>query len=77
MIETEISLTDRSVSGRHMLMRWVAAREELDAVTAVTKRHDVSEASIYVWREPFGEMVSEDVKRLKALEFESNRRKSR
>lgn len=39
------------------------------------KRHAVSDASIYAWRRRFGEMVSDDVKRLKALEVENNRLK--
>ncbi|VVE24017.1 transposase [Pandoraea horticolens] len=34
-----------------------------------------SEASIYAWRKRFGEMVSDDVKRLKTLEAENARLK--
>ena len=44
-----------------------------DTVPEVAKRHGVSEASIYAWRKRFGEMVSDDVKRLKALEAENAR----
>ncbi|BEV73317.1 transposase [Paludibacterium sp. THUN1379] len=44
-------------------------------ITEVAKRHGVSEASIYAWRKRFDEMVSDDVKRLKALEAENTRLK--
>jgi putative transposase len=46
-----------------------------DAIPDVAKRHGVSEASIYAWRKRFGEMVSDDVKRLKVLEAENARLK--
>jgi putative transposase len=46
-----------------------------DAIGDVAKRHGVSEASIYAWRKRFGEMASNDVKRLKALEAENTRLK--
>jgi len=35
-----------------------------DPIAAVAKRHGVSEASIYVWRKRFGDMGTNDVKRL-------------
>ncbi len=44
-------------------------------IAEVAKRHGVSDASIYAWRKRFGEMVSDDVKRLKALELENSRLK--
>ncbi|CAB3792548.1 hypothetical protein LMG28138_03371 [Pararobbsia alpina] len=47
-----------------------------DAIGEVAKRTGVSEASIYAWRKRFGEMVSDDVRRLKALEAENARLKS-
>ncbi|ALS66625.1 transposase [Pandoraea communis] len=46
-----------------------------DTVPEVAKRHGVSEASIYAWRKRFGEMVSDDIKRLMALEAENVRLK--
>lgn len=46
-----------------------------DTIPEVAKRHGVSEASIYAWRKRFGEMVSDDVRRLKALEAENVRLK--
>jgi putative transposase len=44
-------------------------------IAEVAKRHGVSEASIYAWRKRFGEMATEDVKRLKVLEAENGRLK--
>ena len=46
-----------------------------DTIPEAAKRNGVSEASIYAWRKRFGEMVSDDVKRLKALEAENVRLK--
>ena len=46
-----------------------------DTVMDVAKRNGVSEASIYAWRKRFGEMVSNDVQRLKGLETENGRLK--
>lgn len=46
-----------------------------DPLSEVAKRHGVSEASIYAWRKRFGEMRTNDVKRLKALEAENARLK--
>ena len=44
-------------------------------VVEVAKRHGVSEPSIYAWRKNFGDMGTDDVKRLKQLEQENNRLK--
>ena len=44
-------------------------------VAEVAKRHGVSEPSIYAWRKKFGDMSTDDVKRLKQLEQENNRLK--
>lgn len=44
-------------------------------VAEVAKRHGVSEQSIYGWRKRFGEMNTDDVKHLKALEQENARLK--
>ncbi len=51
--------------------------QEADKSTEVevAKRHGVSEPSIYVWRKKFGDMGTDDVKRLKQLEQENNRLK--
>ncbi len=51
--------------------------EEADKapVSEVAKRHGVSEPSIYAWRNRFGDMGTNDVKRLKQLEQENNRLK--
>ena len=45
------------------------------SIVDVAKQYGVSEASIYAWRKRFGEMASNDVKRLKALESENTRLK--
>jgi putative transposase len=46
-----------------------------DSVAAVSKRHAVSEQTIYVWRKRFGTIAVSDVRRLKALEAENARLK--
>ena len=46
-----------------------------DTIAEVAKRHGVSEASIYGWKKRFGEMETNDVKRLKELETENGRLK--
>jgi putative transposase len=44
-------------------------------VAEVAKRHGVSEPLIYTWRKKFGDMDTDDVKRLKQLEQENSRLK--
>ena len=44
-------------------------------IAEVAKRHGVSEQSIYSWRKRFGEMNTDDVRNLKALEQENARLK--
>jgi putative transposase len=44
-----------------------------DSVAELSKRHGVSEQTIYVWRKRFGELRSEDVRRLRQLETENAR----
>jgi putative transposase len=44
-------------------------------VADVAKRHGVSEQTIYTWRKRFGELRSEDVRRLRQLEAENARLK--
>ena len=46
-----------------------------DPVAEVVKRHGVSEPSIYAWRKKFGDLGTDDVKRLKQLEQENSRLK--
>ncbi len=41
-------------------------------VVEVAKRHGVSEPSIYAWRKKFGNLGTDDVKRLVQLEQENN-----
>jgi len=46
----------------------VLQEADRDQIAAVAERHDISVASIYVWRKRFGTMETDDVKRLHALE---------
>ena len=46
-----------------------------DSIAEVAKRNGVSEASIYLWQKRFGDMETNDVKRLKELELENSRLK--
>ncbi|CAM3645041.1 Transposase [Bordetella sputigena] len=45
------------------------------SVAAVAKAHGVSEQTLYNWRQRFGEMNSDEVRRLKQLEQENARLK--
>lgn len=44
-------------------------------VAEVSKKHGVSEQTIYTWRKRFGAMSSDEVKRLRQLETENARLK--
>ena len=46
-----------------------------DPVAEVAKRHGVSEPSVCAWRKKFGDLGTDDVKRLKQLEQENSRLK--
>jgi putative transposase len=46
-----------------------------DPVAEVAKRHAISEQTIYRWRKRFGELRTEDVRRLRQLETENARLK--
>jgi putative transposase len=46
-----------------------------EPVSAVSKRHGVSEQTIYTWRKRFGGFEASDVRRLKHLEVENARLK--
>jgi putative transposase len=46
-----------------------------DSVAVVAKRHGVSDATIYIWRKKFGQLDTDEVKRLRALEAENARLK--
>lgn len=46
-----------------------------DPVPEVAKRHGISEQTIYTWRKRFGELRSENVRRLRQLEAENARLK--
>jgi putative transposase len=51
----------------------ISQEADRDAIKAVATRHGVSEASIYVLRKRFGDMGTDDVKRLLNLEQENCR----
>jgi len=44
-----------------------------EPVSEVAKRHSVSEPTIYAWRKKFGDMETNEVARLKAMEAENTR----
>ena len=46
-----------------------------EPVSAVAKRHGISEQTIYTWRKRFGGFQANDVRRLKQLEAENVRLK--
>ncbi len=46
-----------------------------EPVADVAKRHGIGEQTIYTWRKRFGELRSEDVRRLRQLETENARLK--
>ena len=48
---------------------------DCDPVSAVAKRHGISEQTIYTWRKRFGGLQASDVKRLRQLEVENGRLK--
>ena len=45
------------------------------SVAEVAKRNGISEATLYAWRQKFGEIEVADAKRLRALEVENARLK--
>src|SRR5579864_2886759 len=60
--------TDEQVVG-------IIREADRDAVADVAKRHGISEQTIYTWRKRFGELRTEDVRRLRQLETENARLK--
>ena len=46
-----------------------------DPVTAVAKRHGISEQTLYVWSKRFGAFDADQLRRLKHLEVENGRLK--
>jgi putative transposase len=63
--------------GRFTEEQMVAIMREADCepVSAVSKRHGVSEQTIYIWRKRFGGFEVNDVRRLRQLETENARLK--
>ncbi len=48
---------------------------ERSSVAAVAKAHGVSEQTIYGWRQKYGTLISDEVRRLRQLEQENSRLK--
>jgi putative transposase len=53
----------------------ILKESDKDPVAEVAMRHGVSEPSIYAWRKKFGDLGTDDVKRLKQLKQENSRLK--
>ena len=53
----------------------IIRESDRDSVTAVAKRHALSEQTIYTWKKRFGTFQADDVRRLKQLEQENARLK--
>jgi putative transposase len=60
--------TDEQVVG-------IIREADRDPIVEVAKRHGVSEQTIYTWRKRFGELRTEDIRRLRQLEAENARLK--
>ncbi len=60
--------TDEQVVG-------IIREADRDPVVEVAKRHAISGQMIYTWRKRFGELRTEDVRRLRRLEGENARLK--
>ena len=60
--------TDEQVVG-------IVREADRDPIAEVAKRHGISEQTIYTWRKRFGELRTEDVRRLRQLESENARLK--
>jgi putative transposase len=61
-------LTDEQMVG-------IIREADRDPVAEVAKRHGINEQTIYTWRMRFGELRSEDVRRLRQLKAENARLK--
>jgi putative transposase len=53
----------------------ILCETDQDSVAVVAKRHGVSDATIYIWRKKFGQLDTDEIKRLKVLEAENARLK--
>ena len=53
----------------------IIGEADREPVSAVGKRHGISEQTIYTWRKRFGSLQAKDVRRLRQLEVENARLK--
>lgn len=65
----------RKARFREEQMVAIMREADRDPVSAVAKRHAISEQTIYTWRKRFGGFQASDVRRLKQLEAENARLK--
>jgi len=66
--DAEVEVQDEQMVG-------IIREADRDPIGEVAKRHGVSEQTISAWRKRFGELRSEDVRRLRQLEAENARLK--
>src|ERR1700709_450166 len=64
----EVRFTDEQMVG-------IIREADRDPVADGAKRHGLSEQTVYTWRKRFGELRSEDIRRLRQLETENGRLK--
>ena len=57
------------------IVKFLQECEELNSVRAVSRKYNISEQTIYRWRQVYGGMGVSEVKKLKALEAENLRLK--
>ena len=57
------------------IVRILQEAEALGNTREICRRHNISEQSLYRWRQKYGGMEVADVQRLKALERENTERK--
>jgi transposase-like protein len=53
----------------------IVRESDADGVPAASKKHGISEQTLYAWRKKFGALEASDVRRLKQLEQENARLK--
>lgn len=65
----------RSRFTEHQILNVLKEFEAGIPVAELTRKHGVSDATIYNWRKKYGDMTASDVKRLRQLEEENHRLK--
>ena len=57
------------------IVKFLQECEELNSVREVSRKYNISEQTIYRWKQVYGGMEVSDVKKMKALEVENLRLK--